>query len=351
MHPPGRKRWAIPQGYLGGAGQMSGPAGRALAVVGLGRIGGGLAAHALEKGYRVHGVDRLPADPGLLRAGLIQPGGLADLPGSLPAPRVVLLYVPAGSAVDSILDELGHLLDPGDVIVDGGNSYWRDSLVRHRRLHARGLHFVDMGTSGGPSGARHGACFMVGGTAPAFAILRPVLEDLAVAGGVLHCGAPGSGHFTKLVHNGIEFGMVQAIGEGLELLERCPFELPVADILRIWTRGSVIRSWLVELLATAYAERGGLAGVSRFVEDTGEVNWLVEDAMRLEVPIPVIAQSVMQLIASRDRDRTSAAAVAAIRHGFGGHPFGEDPHIAEIRRTSRATSPTDPGEPEAGGRP
>ena len=188
---------------------------RRFAVVGLGRIGGGLAAHALEQGYRVIGVDQRAADPELLRAGLIEVRALADLCGALPPPRVVFLYVPAGAAVDSILDELRPVLDPGDLVVDGGNSYWGDSLGRHQRLRAAGLHFVDMGTSGGPSGARHGACFMVGGTADAFAILRPLLEDLAVAGGVVHCGAPGAGHFTTLVHNGIEFGMVQAIAEGL----------------------------------------------------------------------------------------------------------------------------------------
>lgn len=325
---------------------MTQPDPRAFAVVGLGRIGGGLAAHALEQGYRVIGVDRHPADPALLAAGLTQARNLADLRDALPRPRLTFLYVPAGAAVDAILDELAPILDSNDVIVDGGNSYWGDSLARHERLRARSLHFVDMGTSGGPSGARHGACFMVGGTADAFATLRPILQDLAVEGGVVHCGAPGAGHFTKLVHNGIEFGMVQALGEGLELLERAPLPLPIADVLRLWTRGSVIRSWLVELLADAYATHGDLASIPRHVEDTGEVNWLVEDALRLEVPIPVITQSVIQLLASRDRDRSASAAVAAIRHGFGGHPFGEDPAIATIRRTSRVSR-----DPHGNGKP
>ena len=197
---------------------MSQPAPRAFAVVGLGQIGGGLAAQALEKGYRVVGVDQRPPDPALVRAGLVAARGLADLREALPRPRVTFLFVPAGAAVDSILDELVPVLEPGDLVVDGGNSYWGDSQRRHQRARGAGIHFVDMGTSGGPSGARHGACFMVGGTADAFAVLRPILQDLAVEGAVVHCGAPGAGHFTKLVHNGIEFGMVQAIGEGLELL-------------------------------------------------------------------------------------------------------------------------------------
>jgi 6-phosphogluconate dehydrogenase len=329
---------------------VSQPAQRAFAVVGLGKIGGGLAAQALEKGYRVVGVDPRPPDRALLDAGLVAASRVADLREALARPRVTFLYVPAGAAVDALLDELCPVLEPGDVIVDGGNSYWGDSQRRYARVRAHDLHFVDMGTSGGPSGARHGACFMVGGTADAYALVEPILRDLAVDGAVVHCGAPGAGHFTKLVHNGIEFGMLQAIGEGLELLERSPMKLPVQDILRVWTRGSVIRSWLVELLADQYAARGGLADVPRFVEDTGEVNWLVEDAMRLEVPIPVIAQAVMQLIASRDGDRSAAAAVAAIRHGFGGHPFGEDRHIAEVRRTSRVGPPPDPGDGKPGGK-
>lgn len=308
---------------------------RSVAIVGLGRIGGGLAHLALEKRWRVVGFTRGGPKADLLSAGLVAAAELADLREALTRPRRILLYVPAGTAVDETLQQLVDILETGDVIVDGGNSYWGDSLRRHRMLAERSIHFVDMGTSGGVSGARHGPCFMAGGTKEAVAVVEPLLSELAVAGGYVHAGPPGAGHFVKLVHNGIEFGMLQAIGEGIDLLESFRDPLPVADILRCWTNGSVIRSWLVELLAEHYANAGSLAATPGMVEDTGEVNWLVQDALDMEVAIPVIAQSVLQLIASRDDRRTWARAIAAMRHGFGGHPFGRDEAVRRGRRTSR----------------
>jgi 6-phosphogluconate dehydrogenase len=176
---------------------------------------------------------------------------------------------------------------------------------------------------------------MAGGTSAAIARLEPILRQLSVPGGYVHAGPPGAGHFTKLVHNGIEFGMLQAIGEGIDLLERFRDPLHVEDILRAWQHGSVIRSWLIELMERAYAADGGLDAVPGYVEDTGEVNWLVDDALHMEVPIPVIAQAVMQLFASRDDRRNWARAIAMMRRGFGGHPYGADPRVARIRRTSR----------------
>jgi 3-hydroxyisobutyrate dehydrogenase-like beta-hydroxyacid dehydrogenase len=164
----------------------------------------------------------------------------------------------------------------------------------------KGLRFVDLGTNGGVSGARNGACFMAGGDAEAITRIEPILKKLSVDGGYVHAGPAGAGHFTKLVHNGIEFGMLQAIGEGVDLLEHYREELPVADILRTWNHGSVIRSWLIELMEQQYRAQDGLENVPGYVEDTGEVNWLVDDAMHMEVPVPVIAQSVMQLLLSRD---------------------------------------------------
>jgi 6-phosphogluconate dehydrogenase len=251
----------------------------------------------------------------------------------------VFLYVPAGPVVDGLLDALAAALEPGDVVADGGNSYWGDSIRRHARLAGRGLDLVDVGTSGGVEGARTGACFMVGGTAAAVARVEPLLRALAVAGGYVHAGPPGAGHYTKLVHNGIEFGMLQAIGEGLDLLERWRSPLPVADVLRSWRHGSVIRSWLVDLLETTYRARGGLDDVPAWVEDTGEVGWLVGDALRMEVPTPVIAQAVMQLFASRDAEHRSARAVAMMRHAFGGHPYGPAPAIARERRLGKVGEP------------
>jgi 6-phosphogluconate dehydrogenase len=304
-------------------------------VVGLGRMGGGLAQQALEKGMQVTGFTRGGTRAELLEAGLQQVRELSDFREILSAPRRVFLYIPAGPGVDDLLEQLTAVLEPGDIVVDGGNSYWGDSVRRHSRLRGRGIHFVDLGTSGGVEGARKGACFMAGGEAEPVALLEPILTALAVPGGYVHAGPPGAGHFAKLVHNGIEFGMLQAIGEGVDLLERHPEELAVADILRCWRHGSVIRSWLVDLLEQAYRAEGGLEPIPSYVEDTGEVNWLVADALHLEVPIPVISQSVMQLFASRDDRRLWARAIAMMRHGFGGHPYGADEAIRQERRTGR----------------
>ncbi|MBI3319421.1 MAG: decarboxylating 6-phosphogluconate dehydrogenase [Candidatus Omnitrophica bacterium] len=291
-------------------------------VIGLGRMGGNLALQALEKGLRVVGFTRGGVSGELTNAGLVEIRALADFTKSLSRPRSVFLYIPAGPSVDQLLDELAVSLEPGDIVVDGGNSYWGDSIRRYRRLKSRGLHAVDLGTSGGVEGARHGACFMAGGERDAVLRIEPILKTLAVAGGCVHAGGPGAGHFTKLVHNGIEFGMLQAIGEGVDLLEHFQEQLNITEVLRCWRHGSVIRSWLIDLMEAAYRAEGGLAKVPSYVDDTGEVNWLVNDAMRMEVPIPVIAQAVMQLFASRDDQRLWARAIAMMRHGFGGHAYG-----------------------------
>ncbi|MBA3702520.1 MAG: decarboxylating 6-phosphogluconate dehydrogenase [Rubrobacteraceae bacterium] len=304
-------------------------------VVGLGRMGGNLARQALEKGIRVVGHTLEGAPPDMVEAGLVEASSLKDLKEKLAAPRAVFLYVPAGPVVDELLDDLAEELDEGDVLVDGGNSYWGDSIRRHERLKEEGVQLVDLGTSGGFDGARHGACFMAGGEPDAMARVGPILEELAVEGGYVHAGPPGSGHFTKLVHNGIEFGMLQAIGEGVDLLERYRDDLDVAEVLRCYRHGSVIRSWLMDLMEAAYRENGGTDEIPAYVEDTGEVNWLVDDALHMEVSIPVISQSVMQLFASRDSEKNWARAVAMMRHGFGGHPYGSDEAVVRERREGR----------------
>jgi 6-phosphogluconate dehydrogenase len=307
---------------------------RTFGVIGLGKMGSGIAHHALSKGFTVHGIDKTAASNGLLQAGLLEEKNVPALARALPKPRIVFLYLPAGPLVDEMLGELSGVLEKGDIVADGGNSYWGDSIRRHARLRPAEIQFVDVGTSGGPVGALNGACFMVGGDREAVAILEPILAELAVARGYVHAGGPGAGHFVKLVHNGIEFGMLQTIGEGMDLLERYREKLPTAEILNCWRHGSVIRSWLIELMETMYRERAGLS-VPAYVDDTGEVNWLVEDALHMEVPIPVITQSVVQLLASRDTEHNWARAVAMMRHGFGGHPYGCAPGIARERRTGR----------------
>ncbi len=298
-------------------------------------MGGGLAYQALNKGMRVVGRDVAPASEELKGLGIVESSSLADLVAKLEPPRVIFLYIHAGPPIDDMLEELSKLVSPGDVLVDGGNSYWGDSIRRQKRLHDKGIHLVDLGTSGGIGGARNGACFMAGGLEMAVAEIEPILQELCIEGGYVYAGGPGSGHYVKLVHNGIEFGMLQAIGEGIDLLEKFDSPLPVADVISCWRNGSVIRSWLVDLMHEAYLEKDGLESVPAYIEDTGEVNWLVGDAMRMEVPIPVIAQSVMQLFASRDNKKDWAKAIAMMRHGFGGHPYGPNASIEHERVTSR----------------
>ncbi|MXV15684.1 NADP(+)-dependent, decarboxylating phosphogluconate dehydrogenase [Hufsiella ginkgonis] len=303
------------------------------AIIGLGKMGLNLAIHATELGYNIVGYDpyavSLPENSRLVLA-----DSLADLAARLDGPRKIFIYIPAGKAIDDLIAQLMPLLQPGDIIVDGGNSYWGDSIRRAQTLREQGIHLVDCGTSGGVDGARNGACFMVGGETAAVNQLAGFLRAMAVPNGYTHTGGSGSGHFVKLVHNGIEFGMLQAIGEGMDLLSHYPEQLNISEILLTWNNGSVIRSWLVELMKRLYDEKQGF-NVPSYVEDTGEVNWLVHDAMQMEVSVPVIAQSIMQLIASRDSEHTWARAVAMMRNGFGGHPFGPDEAIKYERKHGR----------------
>jgi 6-phosphogluconate dehydrogenase len=308
---------------------------REFGVIGLGKIGGGLSQQALEKGMRVVGFDTAGCSPELKSAGIEVAGDMQQLRDKLTAPRIVFLYIPAGHVVDEVLDELANVLEQDDIVVDGGNSYWGDSMRRHERLANSGLHLIDLGTSGGTEGARHGACFMAGGDHDAIRRVEPILRTLAVEGGYVHAGPPGAGHFVKLVHNGIEFGMLQAIGEGIDLLMHSRFPLEIGHVLRCWRNGSVIRSWLIELMEMTYRDQGGLESVEPFIEDTGEVDWLVNDALHLEVAIPVISLAVMQLYTSRDDKQYWARAIAMMRHGFGGHPYGRDEAIAKERRVGR----------------
>lgn len=291
-------------------------------VVGLGRMGGNLAVQAHAKGHTVMGWDAVAAAGahlGTTAVGIAP--SLAALVAALPVPRVVLVYVPHGPATDAVIERLRVALEPGDIVVDGGNSHWQDGIRRHASLAERGIRFLDVGTSGGVRGAREGACFMVGGDADAYAVVAPLLRDLAVdEQAVLHTGGPGTGHFTKLVHNAIEFGMVQAIGEGVELLERADFSLDLPALFRVWGHGSVIRGWLVDLMAEALAATPDRAPLSTYVEDTGEVKWVVAWALDKDIPLPVTSLSQTMLTQYRDTDCPAAKAVALLRHGYGGHP-------------------------------
>lgn len=307
-------------------------------VVGLGRMGGGLALQALEKQMKVVGFNKGAISEELKEAGVEPVESMEGFKDKLKTPRILFIYIPAGPLIDDVLDQLTGILEPGDILVDGGNSYWGDSLRRYKNLKEKGLGFIDLGTSGGVEGARKSACFMAGGETDVIARVEPILKTLAVENGYVHAGPPSSGHFTKLVHNGIEFGMLQAIAEGMALLEEFRYPLDVKVVLRCWRHGSVIRSWLIDLMEESYRNEGGLKNIPPYVEDTGEVNWLVNDALHMEVPVPVIAQSVMQLFTSRDEKKHWARAIAMMRHGFGGHPYGEDKNIQKERKEGQVNS-------------
>lgn len=306
-------------------------------VIGLGRMGGNLARQAISKGMRVVDFTLEGAPQDLLKSGMVEIRKLSDFVKNMESPRAVFIYIPAGPDVDKLLDELASQLEKGDVIVDGGNSYWGDSIRRYRRLINKGIHLVDLGTSGGVEGALHGACFMAGGDEHGISRVEPILKKLCVKDGYVHAGPPGAGHFTKLVHNGIEFGMLQAIGEGMDLLEHYRDKLNIADVLLCWRNGSVIRSWLIDLMEDAYRKEGegGLSKIPSYVDDTGEVNWLVNDALRMEVPVPVISQAVMQLFSTRDDKKNWAKAIAMMRHGFGGHAYGPSKPASDERKKGR----------------
>lgn len=318
-----------------------------IGIVGLGQMGSNLAEQALEKGMGVVGVD--PDDhSGLAERGatVLDAGAYDRLAEELDTPRVVYLSLPAGSLIDEELDAITDAFADGDVVMDGGNSFWRDSIRREERLGDEGIYFLDCGSSGGPFRVKEGACFMVGGKEEGFETAKPVLDKLSVDGGLLHTGPPGSGHFVKLVHNGVEFGMLQSIAEGVELLEAGEFDLDLGEVFTNWSNGAVVESWLVELMAKGLKKEDQFAetdtpdfeDIPNYVEDTGEVNWLVEEAMKGETPAPVITQSVIELFKSRGNQRHAYRAIALMRHGFGNHPFGDSEHIEEERLTGRVTN-------------
>lgn len=308
-----------------------------IGIVGLGKMGGNLALQARDRGYEVVGIDKAELSKELKTAGIVKASDYNNFADLLDSPRIALIYVGSGAIIDTIIESLEKVFKPGDIIIDAGNSYWGDSIRRYKSLKEKGIHFIDCGTSGGVSGARNGACFMVGGEREVVEKVEPLFKSLAVKDGYVYAGPPGTGHFTKLVHNGIEFGMLQAIGEGMDLLTNYRDEINISGVLKCWNHGSVVRSWLMELMEKMYNEKDGFESIPGYIEDTGEVNWLVEDALHMEVPIPVITQSVVQLFTSRDSTKTWARAIAMMRHAFGGHPFGKDEHLQAFRKKSRVS--------------
>ena len=279
-----------------------------------------MAVRLLRAGHRVVGFD--PAEPARRAAaaeGVTAVTSPADMVAALTPPRAVWLMVPAGPPTERALDEVAARLAPGDLIVDGANTHYKDDLRRAPALRARGLHYVDAGVSGGIWGLREGYCLMVGGEREAVERLRPVLDALAPPDGWRHVGPVGSGHFVKMVHNGIEYGLMQAYAEGFELLAAADFDLDLAAIARLWTRGSVVRSWLLDLAADALAEDPTLSGLKGWVEDSGEGRWTVETAVEKAVPLPVITAALYARFRSRRENTFGDRLLAALRRAFGGH--------------------------------
>jgi 6-phosphogluconate dehydrogenase len=283
-----------------------------IGLVGLGRMGGNMVKRLRRDKHDVIGYDRNPA--------ISDVGSLSELVGKLVAPRTVWVMVPAGDPTEQTIQELAGLLEAGDLIVDGGNSNFRDSMRRAAELEKRGLLFVDAGTSGGVWGLEIGYCLMVGGSEEAFKRVEPALKTLAPKEGYAHVGPAGAGHFTKMVHNGIEYAMLQALAEGFEILQSSQFELDLRQIASLWGHGSVVRSWLLELAERAFAKDPNLAKIRGYVDDSGEGRWTVVEAINEDVPATAIAASLFARFASRQPDSFAMKVIAALRNEFGGHP-------------------------------
>ena len=291
-----------------------------LAMIGLGRMGGNMVQRLAQGGHELIVYDSsADAVKRHVAKGAKGANDLADVVRQLTPRRIVWIMVPAG-AVESTIKQLAPHLSRGDILIDGGNSNFRDSLRRAEALQTKGIEFVDAGVSGGIWGLEAGYCLMVGASPAAFQHCEPIFRSLAAPDGYAHVGPPGAGHYVKMVHNGIEYGMLQAYAEGYEILHASQdFRLKLGQIAKLWNHGSVVRSWLNELAERAFSRDDNLVGIRGHVEDSGEGRWTVEEAMRLDVPAPVITLSLIARLRSRQEESFGAKLIAALRHEFGGH--------------------------------
>jgi 6-phosphogluconate dehydrogenase len=294
-----------------------------LGLIGLGKMGGNMAERLKLGGHQVVGFDfNADAVARLTKAGNVGVSSLEDLVRNLKGRRAIWIMVPQGQPVDETIAKLEPLLNPGDILIDGGNSMYKDSMRRHQEVTAKGFHFVDVGTSGGVWGLKEGYSLMIGGEAEPVEYLRPIFEALAPAAdkGWGHVGPAGAGHFVKMVHNGIEYGMMQAYAEGFTVLEKKgEMHLNLPQIAQIWRYGSVVRSWLLDLTADALAGNPTLDGLQAYVVDSGEGRWTVFEAIDLNVSAPVITESVIRRIRSREENNFTDRMLAIMRNEFGGH--------------------------------
>ena len=294
-----------------------------LGMIGLGRMGGNMAQRLLRAGHKVVAYDpQAETVQSLANEGAVEATSLANLIEQLPPPRAVWVMIPAGDPTETTINTLADSLSPGDAVIDGGNSNYKDSVRRAAALAEKGLFFLDVGTSGGIWGLEGGYSMMVGGDLPTFQRLEPIFQTLAPASdkGYGRVGSAGTGHFVKMVHNGIEYGLMQAYAEGFELMQaKKEFNLDLAQISQIWRYGSVVRSWLLDLTAAALEEEPELESLQAYVEDSGEGRWTVQESIDLNVPIPVISLSLQARFRSRQEQPFGAKLLAAMRNKFGGH--------------------------------
>lgn len=299
-----------------------------LGMVGLGKMGANMTTRLLNGGHSVVVFDRsADAIHSSVAGGATPSADIADLTHKLDSsPRVVWIMVPSGKPTDETIDALAAALGSGDIIIDGGNTNWRDGLAAYERCKQRGVHLVDAGTSGGIWGLKEGYCLMVGGDDDAVRACEPIFNTLAPEGGYAHVGPAGAGHFSKMVHNGVEYGLLQAYGEGFEILQTSPFKFDLGQLAELWRHGSVVRSWLLDLAVLAFQADPGLQNIKGFVDDTGEGRWTVQAAIDQNVPAPVITASLLARFVSRQDESYSAKVIAALRNQFGGHAVKPETH-------------------------
>jgi len=292
-----------------------------LAMIGLGRMGGNMSERLMKGGHEVVVYDRTAeVTQRYVALGATGASNLSEITAKLKTPRIVWIMVPSGKPVDDTIASLVPGLAKGDVIIDGGNSNFHDSMRRAAGLQAKGINFVDCGTSGGIWGLANGYCLMIGASPEAFKLCEPIFKTLAPTDGYAHMGPPGSGHYVKMIHNGIEYGALQAYAEGYEILHASKdFKLDLHKISAVWNHGSVVRSWLNELAEIAFQKDNDLKDLRGYVEDSGEGRWTVQEAIDLDVPAPVITLSLLTRLRSRQPDSFSAKVIAALRNEFGGH--------------------------------
>ncbi|MBL8008438.1 MAG: decarboxylating 6-phosphogluconate dehydrogenase [Ignavibacteria bacterium] len=291
-----------------------------IGLIGLGRMGAFMAERLLLNGHEVCANNRSHDKIKLIEEkGAEGAYSLEELTGKLPSPRVIWMMVPSGETVQKTIDSLIPLISEGDIIIDGGNSYYKDSVRRYRQLKELGINYLDAGTSGGIWGLKNGYCVMVGGDKNVYNYCEPLFKSLAPADGYKYTGESGSGHYVKMIHNGIEYGMMQAFAEGFELMHASDYKIDLQGVANLWSKGSVVRSWLLELLDNALKEDNNLSAIKDYVEDSGEGRWTVMDGIEKSIPLPVITESLFARFRSRQEESFGAKILAALRNEFGGH--------------------------------